>query len=97
MMISEKNSAGPTCLRRADQDRLRSLRPVIRRQSLRSARWRYPFSTITIAASTSTPIASAKPAQRHDVGADVAGKYIGMNAASTAIGSVRIGTSAERK
>ena len=53
----------------ADQDAIAAPSPL--GASVRSARWRYPFSTMTMAASISTPMASAKSAERHDVRADM--------------------------
>ena len=57
IITSEKNNAGPTCFAAPMRTRTRS-------DSFGDAfseRCRYPFSTITMAASTKTPIARANP------------------------------------
>ena len=54
----EKNNAGPTCLAESIRMRTRSRSDA---GTGRSDRCRYPFSTMTMAASTKTPIANANP------------------------------------
>jgi len=62
----------------------------------RSDKCRYPISTITTAASTKTPMASASPPS--DMMFDVTPRrYIGRNETATAIGETTITIEAERK
>src|SRR5262249_13039913 len=92
IMSSEKNSAGPTCLAASSNIFLRSLWPT----DQASDKWRYSCSTMTIDASIRTPIASANPPNDMML-LLMCRKYIGMNAARSATGKVRMGMSADLK
>src|SRR5262249_38569346 len=92
MMSSEKNSAGPTCLAASIKIRVRLCLVT----SPASERCRYPVSTMTMEASISTTIASENPPNDMLL-LRMCRKYIGMNAARSATGKVRMGMSADLK
>ncbi len=66
MMINEKKIALPTCL----AARMTVLELSFFSSSVPSDSFRYAFSTITMEASTRTPMARAIPPKGHNIGGD---------------------------
>src|SRR4030042_5556323 len=92
MIANEKNMPRPTCW----QARTTVGKLFLLSASVPSERWRYPFSIMTMEASTSTPMDKAIP-PKDMIFEVILERYIGINETTTAMGRAKMGTKADRK